>query len=94
MNIPDKQADYCQDVVKTLQNNGFRAISDFRNEKIGFKIRERTLQKVPFLLVVGDKEVETGCVAVRTRTGEDLGSMSIEAFTNFLTKDVDQKGYE
>ncbi|MGY8870936.1 MAG: threonine--tRNA ligase [Pseudomonadales bacterium] len=94
MNITDKQADYCQDVVKTLQNNGFRAISDLRNEKIGFKIRERTLQKVPFLLVVGDKEVETGCVAVRTRTGEDLGSMSIEAFTNFLTKDVDQKGYE
>lgn len=94
MNITDKQAEYCQDVVKTLGNNGFRVVSDLRNEKIGFKIRERTLQKVPFLLVVGDKEVETGCVAVRTRTGEDLGSMSIEAFTDFLTKDVDQKGYQ
>uniref|UniRef100_UPI003564C285 threonine--tRNA ligase n=1 Tax=Neptunomonas sp. TaxID=1971898 RepID=UPI003564C285 len=94
MNITDKQAEYCQDVVKTLGNNGFRVVSDLRNEKIGFKIRERTLQKVPFLLVVGDKEVETGCVAVRTRTGEDLGSMSIETFTDFLTKDVDQKGYE
>jgi threonyl-tRNA synthetase len=57
MNITDKQADYCQKVVNSLQNSGFRAVSDLRNEKIGFKIRERTLQKVPFLLVVGDKEV-------------------------------------
>ena len=94
MNITDKQAEYCQNVVKTLENSGFRVISDLRNEKIGFKIRERTLQKVPFLLVVGDKEVENGCVAVRTRTGEDLGSMSIEAFTAHLQKDVDLKGRE
>ena len=94
MNITDKQAEYCQNVVKTLENSGFRVISDLRNEKIGFKIRERTLQKVPFLLVVGDKEVENGCVAVRTRTGEDLGSMSIEAFTAHLRKDVDLKGRE
>jgi threonyl-tRNA synthetase len=91
MNITDKQAEYSEKVVKILDNSGFRAISDLRNEKIGFKIRERTLQKVPFLLVVGDKEVENGCVAVRTRTGEDLGTMTIEAFTDFLKKDVEQK---
>ena len=91
MNITDKQAEYSQKVVKTLENCGFRATSDLRNEKIGFKIRERTLQKVPFLLVVGDKEVENGCVAVRTRTGEDLGSMTVEAFTDFLKKDVEHK---
>ncbi|QEQ97333.1 threonine--tRNA ligase [Neptunomonas concharum] len=91
MNITDKQAEYSEKVVKILDNSGFRAISDLRNEKIGFKIRERTLQKVPFLLVVGDKEVENGCVAVRTRTGEDLGTMTIEAFTDFLRKDVEQK---
>ncbi|MDN2658943.1 threonine--tRNA ligase [Neptunomonas sp. CHC150] len=92
MNITDNQAEYCTNVVKTLQNNGFRAVSDLRNEKIGFKIRERTLQKVPFLLVVGDKEVENGCVAVRTRSGEDLGTMTIEAFSEFLSKDVERKG--
>jgi threonyl-tRNA synthetase len=91
MNITDKQADYCQKVVETLQNSGFRAVSDLRNEKIGFKIRERTLQKVPFLLVVGDKEVENGQVAVRTRSGEDLGTMSLDAFTEFLAKDVERK---
>jgi threonyl-tRNA synthetase len=91
MNITDKQADYCQKVVETLQNSGFRAVSDLRNEKIGFKIRERTLQKVPFLLVVGDKEVENGHVAVRTRSGEDLGTMSVDAFTEFLAKDVERK---
>jgi len=92
MNITDNQAEYCTNVVKTLQNNGFRVVSDLRNEKIGFKIRERTLQKVPFLLVVGDKEVENGSVAVRTRSGEDLGTMTIEAFSEFLSKDVERKG--
>ncbi|RVU32225.1 threonine--tRNA ligase [Neptunomonas marina] len=94
MNITDKQAEYCDNVVKTLENCGFRATSDLRNEKIGFKIRERTLQKVPYLLVVGDKEVENGCVAVRTRSGEDLGSMPIEAFTDLLSKDVELKSRE
>jgi len=92
MNITDKQADYCEKVVQNLENQGFRAESDLRNEKIGFKIRERTLQKVPYLLVIGDKEVEAGTVAVRTRTGEDLGSMPLEEFVNLLGSDVAKKG--
>ena len=64
------------EVAQTLVKQGFRVEADLRNEKIGYKIREHTLQKVPYLLVVGDREKETGAVAVRTRTGEDLGSMS------------------
>ena len=92
MNITDKQAEYCEKVVQNLENNGFRAESDLRNEKIGFKIRERTLQKVPYLLVIGDKEVEAGTVAVRTRTGVDLGSMSQDEFINLLGSDVAKKG--
>ena len=92
MNITDKQADYCKKVVQNLENKGFRAESDLRNEKIGFKIRERTLQKVPYLLVIGDKEVEAGTVAVRTRTGVDLGSMLQEEFINLLGNDVAKKG--
>ena len=80
MNITDAQADYVAEVRKTLMNQGFRVESDLRNEKIGYKIREHTLQKVPYLLVVGDRERETGTVAVRTREGLDLGSMPIEAF--------------
>ena len=92
MNITDKQADFVNEVVGKLQNSGVRAVSDLRNEKIGFKIRERTLQKIPYLLVIGDKEVETGCVAVRTRTGEDLGVMSVEDFANLLISDINRKG--
>ena len=79
-NITDAQADYVREVQKVLANQGFRVISDLRNEKIGYKIREHTLQKVPYLLVVGDREKEQGQVAVRTRSGEDLGSMPVEAF--------------
>jgi threonyl-tRNA synthetase len=63
-----------------------------RNEKIGFKIRERTLQKIPYLLVVGDKEVESGSVAVRTRSGEDLGVMSVDAFADLLAQETERKG--
>jgi threonyl-tRNA synthetase len=63
-----------------------------RNEKIGFKIRERTLQKVPYLLVIGDKEVENGSVAVRTRSGEDLGTMSVDALIEMLNAEVSLKG--
>lgn len=80
MNITDAQADYVAGVRKTLMNQGFRVESDLRNEKIGYKIREHTLQKVPYLLVVGDREKETGTIAVRTREGVDLGSMPVEAF--------------
>jgi len=92
MNITDKQGEYCQNVANRLEDLGFRATADLRNEKIGFKIRERTLQKIPYLLVVGDKEVESGAVAVRTRTGEDLGTMTLEEFENLLSQDVARKG--
>ncbi|MFL0802268.1 MAG: threonine--tRNA ligase [Agarilytica sp.] len=88
MNITDNQAEYVEKVRDSLQNSGFRAISDLRNEKIGFKIREHTMQRVPYLLVVGDKEVENNTVAVRTRDGEDLGTLSLEAFSERLNGDV------
>jgi len=92
LNITDKQADYCEKVVKSLQNKGFRVKADLRNEKIGFKIREHTLQKIPYLLVVGDKEVEAESVAVRDRTGNDLGVMTIDEFSVLLQQDIDQLG--
>jgi len=92
MNITDKQADFAQNVVDYLNKAGFRAIADLRNEKIGFKIRERTLAKIPYLLVVGDKEVEAQSVAVRTRDGKDLGVMTLEAFQGYLSKDVGSRG--
>ncbi len=88
MNITDRQADYVAEVANTLKNRGFRASADLRNEKIGFKIREHTLQRVPYLLVAGDKEVESGSVAVRTRTGEDLGVMSVDALAERLAAEV------
>ena len=92
LNITDKQSEYAQKVEDSLKNNGFRVSSDLRNEKIGFKIREHTIQKVPYLLVVGDKEVESQTVAVRARRGEDLGSMDLEAFIARLTDDVACRG--
>jgi threonyl-tRNA synthetase len=84
MNITDAQADYVDEVRKSLANQGFRVQSDLRNEKIGYKIREHTLQRVPYLLVVGDREKENGMIAVRTRGGEDLGTMSVADFTSRL----------
>ena len=92
LNITDKHADYARKVEESLKNNGFRVISDLRNEKIGFKIREHIIQKVPYLLVVGDKEVESQTVAVRARRGEDLGSMDLNAFTERLANDVARHG--
>ena len=80
MNITDAQGEYARSVQKSLANQGFRVVSDLRNEKIGYKIREHTLQRVPYLLVVGDRERENGMVAVRTRSGEDLGSMKLDDF--------------
>ena len=77
----------------TLLNNGIRANADLRNEKIGFKIREHTLQKIPYLLVAGDKEIENSAVAVRTRTGEDLGTMSIDDFVARLTDEIADHGH-
>ncbi|PJK00786.1 threonine--tRNA ligase [Lysobacteraceae bacterium NML91-0213] len=84
MNITDAQADYVAEVRKTLVNQGFRVEADLRNEKIGRKIREHTLQRVPYLLVVGDREKENGAVAVRTLAGEDLGSMPVADFASRL----------
>ncbi|WP_295519170.1 threonine--tRNA ligase [uncultured Pseudomonas sp.] len=92
LNITDKQADFAQQVVGELNAGGFRAKADLRNEKIGFKIREHTLLKVPYLLVIGDREVETRSVAVRTREGVDLGSMPIERFRELLTQAVSRRG--
>ena len=92
MNITDKQSEWVQFIEKDLENSGFRAIADLRNEKIGFKIREHTLQRVPYLIVVGDREVEQQAVAVRTRKGEDLGSMSLDEFKTLLQGSVDELG--
>jgi threonyl-tRNA synthetase len=92
MNITDKQADYARLVTETLNNKGYRVINDLRNEKIGFKIREHSMQRAPYLLVVGDKEVETQTVAVRTRDGKDLGSLAIDAFADLLNDDVQRRG--
>ncbi len=92
LNITDHQAGYATQIEKTLVQQGFRAETDLRNEKIGFKIREHTLQRVPYLLVVGDREMETETVAVRTRTGKDLGSMSLTAFVELLQTDIARRG--
>ena len=92
LNITDNQAEYARNVEDSLKNKGFRVVSDLRNEKIGFKIREHTIQRIPYLLVVGDNEVESGTVAVRTCRGEDLGSCDLEAFTTLLTQDVERRG--
>ncbi len=92
MNITDKQAEAVQNVEKALKSQGFRAFSDLRNEKVGYKIRERTLQRIPYLLVVGEREAEQGTVAVRTRKGEDLGVMTVAAFAELLAADIARKG--
>ncbi|WP_256646661.1 threonine--tRNA ligase [Thermomonas paludicola] len=87
MNITDAQADAVDAARQTLANQGFRVVSDLRNEKIGYKIREHTLQRVPYLLVVGDREKENGMLSVRTRGGEDLGSMSVADFAARLRQE-------
>jgi threonyl-tRNA synthetase len=92
LNITDSQSGYCREVQQKLAAKGFRVETDLRNEKIGFKIREHTIQRVPYLLVVGDREIENGQIAVRTRTGEDLGSMLIDDFAELLAKEVEKKG--
>jgi threonyl-tRNA synthetase len=81
MTITERQNEYAQSVANRLVNQGFRVILDLRNEKISYKIREHSLQKLPYHVVVGDKEMQAGTVAVRTRSGEDLGAMALEAFT-------------
>ena len=92
MNITDNQADYAKQVVKQLTQAGIRAKADLRNEKIGFKIREHTLKRVPFMLVCGDKEVEAGEIAVRTRKGTDLGKFKVEALIAALQQEIESRG--
>jgi threonyl-tRNA synthetase len=92
MNITDHQAPATAQFVDKLRDMGFRVEGDLRNEKIGFKIRERTLERIPYLLVVGDREVEQNTVAVRTREGKDLGSMSLDAFAGLLRGDIARRG--
>ena len=91
MNITDKQGPYLMEVEKRLKNQGLRVISDLRNEKIGFKIREHTLQRIPYLLVIGDREMEQGGIAVRRQGGEDLGSMSLDSFLSRVRTEIENR---
>jgi threonyl-tRNA synthetase len=88
LTITDRQKAYAQTVLEALKAAGIRAIADLRNEKITYKIREHSLQKLPYQLIVGDKEMEAGTVAVRTRSGEDLGAMSLDALLARLQEEV------
>ncbi|MDP4946014.1 MAG: threonine--tRNA ligase [Alishewanella sp.] len=88
MNITDNQAEYVEELVKTFKSHGIRVRSDLRNEKIGFKIREHTLKRIPYLVVVGDKEVEAGDIAVRTRKADDLGKMSVASFVEKMLTEI------
>ena len=92
LTITDRQNEYAAQVTESLKKQGFRVESDLRNEKIGFKIRERTLAKVPYLLVVGDKEAENGTVAVRTRSGEDLGTHTLDELAERLREEIASRG--
>jgi threonyl-tRNA synthetase len=92
LNITDRQSEYCEKIREKLEEKGIRAHLDLRNEKIGFKIREHTIAKVPFLIVVGDKEVENNTVAIRTRKGQDLGVMSLDEAFSLFEKENERKG--
>jgi threonyl-tRNA synthetase len=92
MNITDGQAEYCRKAAEFLKNQGLRVELDLRNEKVGFKIREHTLQRVPYLLVAGDRESGSSSLAVRTRNGKDLGAMSLETIAAGLAKEVASRG--
>jgi len=88
MTITDNQDDYVKDVEKRLKARGIRVVSDLRNEKIGFKIREHTLQATPYLLVAGHREMDNGEIAVRTQKGDDLGVMPVDDFIDHLSNDL------
>jgi threonyl-tRNA synthetase len=92
LTITDRQDEYALKVAETLKNQGVRVVTDLRNEKVGFKIREHTLQRVPFLLVAGDKEVAANLLSVRTRSGKDLGTMSAETFLERLRVELESRG--
>jgi threonyl-tRNA synthetase len=92
MSITDRQTEYVRQVTEILKNQGFRVESDLRNEKVGFKIREHTLKRVPYLLVAGDKEVAANTLSVRTRSGKDLGSMVPETFIERIRVELESRG--
>jgi threonyl-tRNA synthetase len=92
LTITDRQNSYAMSVTETLKKQGFRVETDLRNEKVGFKIRAHTLARVPYLLVAGDKEVAANLLSVRTRSGKDLGTLSVEAFAERLRRDVQSRG--
>ena len=94
MNITDSQSEYVNELTQKLQNAGIRVKADLRNEKIGFKIREHTLRRVPYMLVCGDKEVESGKVAVRTRRGKDLGSMDVNEVIEKLQQEIRSRSFK
>src|SRR5262249_26907030 len=91
LSITERQADYARDVTERLVKQGFRAIPALRNDKISYKIREHSLRKLPYQLVIGDKEMKANTVAVRTRGGEDLGAMSLDAFAARLHSEANAK---
>jgi threonyl-tRNA synthetase len=92
LSITDRQDEYVRKVTESLKNQGFRVGADLRNEKVGFKIREHTLQRVPYLLVAGDKEVAANTVSVRTMSGKDLGSIPVQTFAERLRVELDSRG--
>ncbi|WP_320674402.1 threonine--tRNA ligase [Prochlorococcus sp. MIT 1341] len=92
MSITDRNSKYCQKLLSKLKNSGYRVNIDLRNEKIGFKIREHTLQKIPFLLIIGDEEENKNLIAVRTLGGEDLGGMKLENFRKLMDKEISRLG--
>jgi threonyl-tRNA synthetase len=92
MGITERQDTYVKQITETLKNQGFRVERDLRNEKVGFKIREHTLQRVPYLLVAGDKEVAAHLLSVRTLSGKDLGTMTLEAFSERLRIELESRG--
>src|SRR5207244_9026191 len=94
LSMTERSEEYARGVTETLKNQGFRVESDLRNGKVGFKIREHTLRRVPYLLVAGDKEVAANLLSVRTRSGKDLGTMVPETFAERLRVELTSRGRE
>jgi len=92
LNITDSQSKYVEDLTNSMKNKGFRVENDLRNEKIGFKIREHTIQKIPYLLIIGEREIESSTLAVRSSDGKDLGSMTVTEFVSILEQDISSRG--
>ena len=91
LNIADRHAEYATSVSRELEKQGFRVKIDLRNEKIGFKIREHSMQRIPYLIIIGDKELKDQAITVRSQKGEDLGSLAINDFTQRLKQEIDDK---